>query len=138
MKKCNVNIVFNKENNKLLFCKRISEPYLGKYNLVGGKVEPNEDDLESAYRELKEESAITRNDIKLIHLMDLFYYMSDIELQVYVGILNKEVNLIPEKHPLEWIDANDNFYDLNKYAGEGNIGHMISQVKIHYDKIFKD
>lgn len=33
----NCIMVFNKEGDKLLFCKRTKDPYLGKYNLVGGK-----------------------------------------------------------------------------------------------------
>ena len=25
---------------------------------------------------------------------------------------------------------NDNFFDMRKYAGEGNIGHIIEEIKI--------
>lgn len=44
MKKLNVIMVYNKEENKILMCKREKEPYKGKFNLVGGKVEKNEDE----------------------------------------------------------------------------------------------
>ena len=38
MKKLNVVLVYDKEKNKILMCKREKEPYKGKLNLVGGKV----------------------------------------------------------------------------------------------------
>ena len=38
MKKLNVILVYNKDENKILMCQREKEPYKGKFNLVGGKV----------------------------------------------------------------------------------------------------
>ena len=29
-----------------------------------------------------------------------------------------------------------NFFDMNEFADEGIIGHMVEQVKIHYNKLF--
>ena len=137
MKKLNVIIVFNKEEDKILMCRRTKEPYKGKLNLVGGKVEKDEDELQAAYRELEEETAITRDDIKLINVMNFEYKLQDMELEVYAGKLNKEVNLVEEINNLLWVDKNDNFFDIDKYAGEGNIGHMLRQVEIYKDEILK-
>ena len=131
MRKLNVIIVYNKNKSKILMCKRKKEPYKGKLNLVGGKVEENENEIEAAYRELKEETGITKEDIKLIHLMNFQYTTTDMELEVYFGNLNKEKELIEEVNKLYWIDKNSNFFDINKYAGEGNIGHMLKQVDIY-------
>ncbi len=39
MKQYNVIVIFNKDMNKTLMCKRAKEPYMGMYNLVGGKIE---------------------------------------------------------------------------------------------------
>lgn len=136
MKKLNVIIVFNKENDKILMCKRTKEPYKGKLNLVGGKVEKDEDELYAAYRELEEETGITKNDIILTNLMNFEYKMSDMELEVYAGKLNKDVKLVEEINKLVWVDKNDNFFDIQKYAGEGNIGHMLKQAEIYKDKLF--
>ena len=133
MKKLNVILVYNKEEDKILMCKREKEPYKGKFNLVGGKVEENEDELYAAYRELQEESGITNDDITLTHIMNFQYKISDMELEVYAGKLNKEVRLVEEVNKLFWIDANENFFDVNKFAGEGNIGHMLEQAKILKD-----
>ena len=136
MKKLNVILVYSNEENKILMCKREKEPYKGKLNLVGGKVEQNEDELHAAYRELQEETGITNNDITLTHIMNFQYKMSDMELEVYAGKLNKDVQLKEEINKLYWIDKNENFFDVDKYAGEGNIGHMIRQVEINKNKLF--
>ena len=131
LKKLNVILVYNKSEDKILMGKRAKEPYKGKYNLVGGKVEKNEDELHAAYRELEEETGITNKDIKLTNIMNFEYKMSDIELEVYSGKLNKDVNLIEEVNELYWMDKNENFFDLDKFAGEGNIGHMLQQAEIY-------
>ena len=62
--------------------------------------------------------------------MNLTYVKWNKELEVYYGILNNEVELIEEVTKLEWVSINDNFFDMNKYAGEGNIGHIIEEIKI--------
>ena len=136
MKKYNVILVYNSTEDKILMCKREKEPYKGKFNLVGGKVKFGEDELHAAYRELQEETGITNDIVKLTNIMNLQYKMSDTELEVYVGKLNKDVNLVEEVNKLYWIDNKENFFDFNKFAGEGNIGHMLEQVKIYKDKLF--
>ena len=130
MKKMNVIVVFDKNLEKTLMCKRTKEPYIGMYNLVGGKIEKENDGLNEAYRELEEETNIKKKDIDLIHFMNPSYTKWDKELEVYYGILKNEVELIEEVNKLEWVNINDNFFDMNKYAGEGNIGHIIEEIKI--------
>ncbi len=130
MKKMNIIVVFDKNLEKVLMCKRTKEPYIGMYNLVGGKIEKENDGLNEAYRELEEETNITNKDINLIHFMNISYIKWNKELEVYYGILNKKVNLIEEVNKLQWVSINDNFFDMNKYAGEGNIGHIIEEIKI--------
>ena len=130
MKKMNVIVVFDKDLKQTLMCKRTKEPYMGMYNLVGGKIEKENDGLNEAYRELVEETNITKDDIELTHFMNLTYVKWDKELEVYYGILNKDVELIEEVNKLEWVDINENFFDMTRYAGEGNIGHIIEEIKI--------
>ena len=137
MKRLNVVLVFNKEKDKILMCKRAKEPYKGKYNLVGGKLEENEDSLEGAYRELEEETGITKDDTILTYLMNFEYKLLDMQLQVFVGKLNKEKTLVEEVNKLYWMDLNENFFDEEKFAGEGNIGHMLCQVNINKKQIFE-
>ena len=135
MKKVNVILVYNNTQDKILMCKREKDPYKGKFNLVGGKVEQNEDELNAAYRELQEETGITRKDINLTHIMNFQYKISDLELEVFAGILNKNVDLIEEANKLYWMDKEENFFDLDKFAGEGNIGHMLQQAEIYKDML---
>ena len=130
MKKMNVIVIFDKNLEQTLMCKRTKEPYMGMYNLVGGKIEKENDGLNEAYRELVEETNITKDDIELIHFMNLTYVKWDKELEVYYGVLNKDVELIEEVNKLEWVDINENFFDMTRYAGEGNIGHIIEEIKI--------
>ena len=136
MKKLNIVLVYNKEEDKILMCKREKEPYKGKFNLVGGKVELGENELSAAYRELEEETGITCDDIRLTHFMDFEYKMQDMELELYVGKLNKDVDLVEEVNKLYWVDKTDNFFDVEKFAGEGNIGHMVKQIENYRDKLF--
>lgn len=131
----NVIMVYSHDLQHLLMCKRTKDPYQGLYNLVGGKIEPDETAIAAAYRELYEETGITNHDIELHHLFDLTYYYQDCYVEVYVGQLKHEVTLIEEKHQLFWSDLKQNFFGP-EYAGEGNIGHMVEQVRLYQDKLF--
>ena len=134
MKKYNVIVVFDKNMENTLMCKRAKEPYLGMYNLVGGKIEKENDGLNEAYRELFEETNIRKDDINLIHFMNIEYKTMNKLLEVYYGTLNKEVKLIEEVNKLEWVLIDEDFFNVNKYAGEGIIGHIIEEIKILMDK----
>lgn len=132
MKGFNCIIIYNKTRDKLLFCKRMNDPYKGKYNFVGGKIELGENGFDAAYRELKEETGITKDDVVLNHMMDFTYYNQNCYVEVYVGVLQNDVELKSEKNPLHWLEAEgEDYFSLSKFAGEGNIGHMLEQVKIY-------
>lgn len=124
----NCIMVYNEKRDKLLFCKRIKEPYKGLYNFVGGKINPEEDGFAAAYRELYEETGISEKEIELNHMMDFTYYNQDCYVEVYVGYLRREVELKVELHPLYWLELNEDFFNTRRFAGEGNIGHMVEQV----------
>ena len=74
MKKMNVIVIFDKNLEKTLMCKRTKEPYMGMYNLVGGKIEKENDGLNEAYRELEEETNIKKKDIDLIHFVNVNFF----------------------------------------------------------------
>ena len=131
MRKLNLIIVFNQSLDKVLFCIRAKDPYKGMYNFVGGKIEEGETGEEASYRELFEETGISRSDIKLDYFMDITYYKYENNLQVYYGILEHDVDLVEEKNKLEWKDINEELLDNNKFAGNYNIPHMIKQIKVY-------
>ena len=122
----NCIVVFNKEKDKVLFCKRKKEPFKDRLNFVGGKVEPGETSEDAAYRELQEETGITRRQIRLFRLMDLTYYYQDFILEIYVGRLSKNVVLKEETNPLLWLPLDEDYTDRERFAGEQNIAHIIN------------
>lgn len=138
MKGYNVIMVYNKELDKLLMCKRLKEPYKGLSNLVGGKIEAGEAGIVSAYRELAEETSISKEDITLHHLMDFTYHYQNCYVEVYVGKLKHDVAIHGDENELYWSDLTHDFFDMTLYAGEGNIGHMIEQVNMYKDTILGD
>ena len=133
----NVIVVFNESADRILMCKRIKDPYKGLSNFVGGKIEKGENGFDAAYRELEEETAITRNDIILSHLMDFTYYYEDCYLEVYVGKLNKNVNVSGDENKLYWSTLDHDFFDTKQYAGVGNIGHIMLQVEMFKKELLK-
>ena len=122
----NCIVVFNKDKDSVLFCKRKKEPYAGLLNFVGGKVEKGEPSEEAAYRELFEETGIGRKQICLYRLMDISYYHQRFVLEMYVGKLEEDVNLCEEKNPLLWLPLTEDFADPDRFAGEQNIAHIIN------------
>ncbi|WIV11516.1 NUDIX domain-containing protein [Proteiniborus sp. MB09-C3] len=133
----NVIAVFDSMCKHILMCKRRKNPYKGLYNLVGGKIESGEDGLSAAYRELEEETGISKKDVILTHLMDFTYYLSSIKVEAYVGRLNKEISVYGDENDLEWIEINQNFFDVSKFAGEGNIGHIMEQIFLYKNILLK-
>lgn len=129
MKTANLVVVLDKENKSVLLCKRRKNPYKGLLNFVGGKLEPDEDSVTAAYRELREETGITDADISLTHLMDLTYFTWDLKLEVFFGWLNGTVSLKEEVNELLWVDKEQNYFDMSHFAGEGNMGHIMEQIK---------
>ncbi|HOG01044.1 MAG: hypothetical protein BWY35_00547 [Firmicutes bacterium ADurb.Bin248] len=134
----NVIAVFNCTADKLLMCRRRKNPYKGLSNLVGGKIETGEDGINAAYRELEEETSITKKDTTLFHLMDFTYYIDDCYVEVYVGKLNKQIAVKGDENDLYWSGTDCDFFDMTKYAGEGNIGHIIQHIKYSKKSLFEE
>ncbi len=133
----NAIVVFNEKTDKILMCIRQRNPYKGLSNFVGGKIEENESGFDAAYRELEEETSITKNDIILSHLLDFTYYLGNCYLEVYVGKLNKPVDVNGDENELYWSSLDHNFFDVTQYAGEGNIGHIMMHIKMFQKDLLK-
>lgn len=133
----NLIAVFTPDAQQWLFLKRLKEPYLGLYNLPGGKIEPGEDGLAAAYRELEEETGILPQRISLTHLMDFHYPLDPCYVEVYVGKLDQMVPLVQEIHPLEWLPLSHDFFSMEHFAGEGNIGHILEHIKQYHEELFR-
>ncbi len=60
-------------------------------------------------------------------------------MEVYAGRLQEEVNLREEKHPLVFLELEkEDFFSLERFAGEGNIGHMVEQVRDYGEGIAEE
>lgn len=128
MKQLNVILLFHPDGKQMLMCRRQRDPYKGKYNGVGGHVDPGETPLEAAYRELHEETGYTRSDVELHPVVTMLYHHTDIELQCFAGQLTAAKEAHGDENPLFWLPLSENYFDLNRFAGEGNIGHMLYEA----------
>jgi len=69
--------------------------------------------------------------------MSFDYPMSGTQLYVFVGRLRESVELVEEVNKLHWMSVDSDLFDMNKFAGEGNIGHMIEQINIYGERVFE-
>ena len=129
----NVIAVLDERCEHVLMCRRSKPPYQGLLNLVGGKIECGEDGVCAAYRELWEETGIAKKEIGLIHLMDFNYHLPSVKLEVYAGRLRHKVAVHGEENKLEWVAVGHNFFDMTRFAGEGNIGHIMEHIRLSRD-----
>ena len=126
----NLIVVFDKRQERVLLCRRRKEPYKGLLNFVGGKIEPGEEGLAAAYRELREETGLTEADISLFHFMDLTYYRgAPCRLEVYAGRLKGPAQVQGEENQLIWQDAKEDMFDRTRFAGMGNMGHIMALLE---------
>ena len=131
----NLIMVYSPDKQQVLMCKRLKNPYLGKINFPGGKAESGETSLDAAYRELLEETGITREDIKLSRVIDYtFYGDHHCKVEVYAGRLKHDVEVHGDENTLFWSTLDCDFNDIEIYAGEGSIAHMICLVN-RYDEL---
>ncbi len=144
MKNFNIVAIFGNYNNTynndncVLLCKKVKLPFLGMYNFPGGKIEEGEDHLNSAYRELEEETGITKDDTTLHHVMDIDFPIEDTHLELYCGILKFAKQVREEINPLQWFNSDDiiNGRHNDILAGDGDIPYMMNYIKIFKNKIF--
>jgi mutator protein MutT len=96
--------------NRFLLVKRGDGSYKGKWSTVGGKMEKGETELETAKRELNEETQIDPNKI------DFFYYKSKIfmgkKFTLFIGTCREEFECVLDKENEDygWFDI-DNLPD---------------------------
>lgn len=132
MRGYNVIVVYNENADKILMCKRKKDPYKGLANFVGGKIEKNENGLDAAYRELEEETTITKDDIMLLHIMDFTYYIENYYLEVYVGKLNKIIDVKGTENKLFWSTLDKKFFDETKYAEKNYFEDWVDYDKVEH------
>lgn len=122
MKEYSLTIIFNKTKDALLVC---YNQKLGKYNFVGGKKEPDDRYwLDTAYRELEEETGITRGDVTLYFIRKervTTWDSVDWNMTVSAGILEKDIELVEGENKLYWLPIKGIKRLLDdEFMGDGN------------------
>ena len=125
----NLIVLFDAPGERVLCCLRRRPPYAGLYNLPGGRVEPGESGQNAAERELMEETGVAPQDAPLRKMLRTEYFWDDWALEVYVGRLNRPMNVYGEENELRWTPLSENFYDSSRFAGAGNVGHFVEYAR---------
>ena len=63
--------------------------------------------------------------------MRIEYPSEPVSLTVLYGILKHDVKLKQEINPLLWIPMDTDFADRHRFAGHGNVHHIISSVQYY-------
>lgn len=119
-----LTLVFNKDKTHVLLCNHLK---YGGYNYIGGKIEELEDTFTASYRELFEETGISKDTVDLYFVRQETVVTTNTNLAggiwsmfITAGILKEDVNLIEEKNPLLWVPITDIDTFLYKCIGNGN------------------
>jgi 8-oxo-dGTP diphosphatase len=68
--------------------------------------------------------------------MDFTYFQRDAcRIEVYFGRLSVDTEVRGDVKELVWLDVSENFFDMNCFAGEGNIGHIYEIIKQNLDRV---
>ena len=141
-KRCKLTIYLNSKptasvlimkGDKLLLAKRSTNPYKGKYGVVGGFLENGEDPKSGALREVKEETGLTARIEKFLGIYVDKYEKGEFTFNLcYVGrIAGGKMKAQDDVASLEWFDLDslpkppfksqiEVFKDLKKwYFGRG-------------------
>lgn len=109
-----LSIIFNKSMDAVLVSMNKDKKYMMSF--ISGKVRTMEDNLEASYRELEENTGITKDDVELKFLQTETSVMADNSnwsLYITYGVLNKDVILRVENNPLTWVHD----FELMKMCG---------------------
>ena len=128
-----LGIVFDYKLEEVLLLKRVNEPYSGRLNGIGGKVEHGEQFLEAMKREMFEETDIKLENVGKIEGLITFTRPNGASVNVFYILLNKtykkKEQITIDEGILKWYHfINDNLYDVRniKLASEGATAYFIN------------
>lgn len=128
--KYTLTIILNPGCDKVLMCYHAKQ---NAYNFIGGHVRDEENYLDASYRELKEETGITKVNVHLAFIRREFVvvnanlYDHDWEMYVSFGVLRHDVSLIEEKNHLMWMPLGDRRIDTES-MGFGNCRVFLNEA----------
>lgn len=128
-----LTLVFNQDKTKVLMC---DHKKLHNLNYIGGKIEKNESPMEASYRELFEETGISKEDIELSYIryenvkLNNLIGIEDYEMYITAGVLLHDIELTPEKNELIWVSIYDINLLLNSYGNGNNYMFMKESLMV--------
>lgn len=119
-----LTLVFNKDFSKVLMCYHEKQH---AYNFIGGYSTQGESEMDASYRELIEETGISKGAIELMFVRyehvtckSSYYKSPSWSMMVTAGILKSDIELKPEVNRLEWVDIWDIDKLIYRSFGHGN------------------
>jgi 8-oxo-dGTP diphosphatase len=116
--------------------KKANDIHEGKWNGLGGKLEPGESPEECAIREILEESGLRATQMRLKGFLTFPLFARDEDWYAFVFVVDEfEGELIDSPEgDLEWVD-NNRILDLNLWGGDRLFLPLLDQPGIFSGKI---
>ena len=132
MKKYVVIFLFTKDYKKVLMVKRNKPPYKNCWNGIGGKIEENETEIQTAIRECYEETSIQLVNPKLF-ITYIYPETNELNKGTNLSVLYDFIDEVPVESNYEgiyeWKDINFALDFNNKeLAGLANISQFIKEI----------
>lgn len=132
MKKYVVIFLFTKDQKKVLMVKRNKPPYKNCWNGIGGKIEENETEIQTAIRECYEETSIKLVNPKLF-ITYIYPETNEKNKGTNLSVLYDFIDEVPVESNYEgiyeWKDINFALDFNNKeLAGLANISQFIKEI----------
>jgi 8-oxo-dGTP diphosphatase len=99
--------------------KKVGDIHAGKWNGLGGKLEPGETPEECAAREIREESGLVARRLELKGVLSFPGFANDEDWYAFVFVVPEFEGQISESQEgyLQWIESTE-IYNLNLWEGD--------------------
>lgn len=121
-------LIYNKETKKILLCKSDYGTYDRVFDFICGERMKGENGLDCAYRELKNETGLTEDDITLQHIFDFTYVLDQRRLQVFAGSIARAQTLRRREDSLLWADIRRDLCDDYELFNSNCLNHILSSI----------
>ena len=133
-------LCFLDRDRRFLLLHRRRPPNAGKWNAIGGKIEPGEDPFAACIREVREETGLAISDPKLRALLVITVHETDELWVIYVFRAPAPAGEVAtsEEGDLRWVDADEILTlrtpaDLPVILPQILQGEDVSVVRLEYD-----
>jgi len=135
-------ILVSADSKNVLMQKKNKGPYPGKLNGFGGRVSINDESAKAAmYREMAEETNLSKDDLEYLEELVTLTYPNGIVLHVYSGRIKEGCDYIQvEDEELMWLRIESPspvlIPDSPVFAGDGEIAYLVN-FALNIDKALR-